>query len=94
MIFNYATQEKLLDNLWPLVKPDGLLVYATCSIFKAENEDQITNFLHRHNDAKTIEVKGFGLDRGVGAQSLPGFENKDGFFISVLEENNLSYHQF
>lgn len=41
-------QAQLLDALWPLLQPGGVLLYATCSIFKAEGEDQIDAFLQRH----------------------------------------------
>src|SRR5690606_11618623 len=32
------TQRRLLDRLWPLLKPDGVLVYATCSVLRAEGD--------------------------------------------------------
>ncbi len=41
-------QRELLDALWPLLKPGGRLLYATCSIFKAEGQHQIDAFLQRH----------------------------------------------
>jgi 16S rRNA (cytosine967-C5)-methyltransferase len=41
------TQSSLLDALWPVVKPGGCLVYATCSLFKAEGSEQIDAFLQR-----------------------------------------------
>ncbi len=41
------TQAALLDALWPLVAPGGCLLYATCSIFKAEGSEQIDAFLQR-----------------------------------------------
>lgn len=40
-------QRELLDALWPLLKPGGRLLYATCSLFKAEGQDQIDAFLQR-----------------------------------------------
>ncbi|MBC7729268.1 MAG: hypothetical protein H7242_17010, partial [Microbacteriaceae bacterium] len=43
-----AIQRELLDALWPLLAPGGRLVYATCSIFKAEGQQQIDAFLQRH----------------------------------------------
>ena len=41
------TQNALLNALWPLLKPGGRLLYATCSIFKAEGQQQIDAFLQR-----------------------------------------------
>ncbi|OGB07959.1 MAG: 16S rRNA (cytosine(967)-C(5))-methyltransferase [Burkholderiales bacterium RIFCSPHIGHO2_12_FULL_69_20] len=43
-----AVQRELLDALWPLLAPGGRLLYATCSIFKAEGQQQIDAFLQRH----------------------------------------------
>jgi 16S rRNA (cytosine967-C5)-methyltransferase len=40
-------QSELLQALWPLLKPGGRLVYATCSIFKAEGQQVIDAFLQR-----------------------------------------------
>ena len=40
-------QAELLAALWPLLKPGGRLLYATCSVFKAEGQGQIDAFLQR-----------------------------------------------
>ena len=40
-------QARLLDALWPLLAPGGRLLYATCSIFKAEGAAQIDAFVQR-----------------------------------------------
>ena len=45
-------QYNLLETLWPLVKPNGVLLYATCSIFPEEGLRQIQQFLDRHEEAK------------------------------------------
>ena len=52
-------QAELLAALWPTLKPGGRLVYATCSMFKAEGEAQIDAFLQRQPDAERLEVSGF-----------------------------------
>lgn len=39
------TQKQLLTELWPLLKPGGMLVYSTCSVLPQENEQQIEDFL-------------------------------------------------
>ncbi len=46
-----ATQARLLDALWPLLARGGQLLYATCSVFRAEGQDQIDAFLQRHPGA-------------------------------------------
>jgi 16S rRNA (cytosine967-C5)-methyltransferase len=46
-----ATQARLLDALWPLLRAGGHLLYCTCSVFKAEGQAQIDAFLQRRPDA-------------------------------------------
>lgn len=48
------TQAQLLDALWPLLAPGGRLLYCTCSVFKAEGQDQIDAFLQRQSDAQHL----------------------------------------
>ena len=48
------TQATLLAALWPLLESCGVLVYATCSILKRENELQIQGFLEQHEDAEMV----------------------------------------
>lgn len=78
-------QQALLNALWPLLSENGLMVYATCSIMPEENEQQIAQFLSTHSDCKLIEHQhDWGLATGHGWQILPGTNNMDGFFYSVL----------
>jgi len=81
-----AQQQKLLlDNLWPLLKPDGLLVYTTCSALKQENEQQIATFLEQHPEAEEqIPDIAPAQRRPVGYQRLPGDDVSDGFYYACL----------
>lgn len=83
-----ATQEQILDGLWPLLKPGGKLLYATCSVLPAENENQMTAFLRRHPEA-TEEVlpTNAGRARTIGRQILPGEAGMDGFYYARLRKN-------
>ncbi|MGZ5044653.1 MAG: 16S rRNA (cytosine(967)-C(5))-methyltransferase RsmB, partial [Methylobacter sp.] len=51
-----ALQETILKAVWPLLAPGGLLVYATCSILKQENEQQVKAFLAEHSDAVELPI--------------------------------------
>lgn len=71
-------QSKILEAIWPYLKPGGTLVYATCSIMPEENGKQIHNFLSKHNDACLND----GTDAGL--QILPSTNGGDGFFYARL----------
>lgn len=69
------TQSAILDTLWPLLKPGGRLLYATCSVFPEENAAQIDAFLVRQP----------GVKRLMEEQLIPGEEN-DGFYYALLQK--------
>ncbi|WP_404471594.1 16S rRNA (cytosine(967)-C(5))-methyltransferase RsmB [Vreelandella venusta] len=81
-------QQQLLDNLWPLLRPGGTLLYATCSVLPAENADQIDAFLARTPDAKvtTPSDVAWGIQSGEGRQLFPAQGSHDGFFYARLEK--------
>ncbi len=81
------TQFRLLRALWPLLAAGGRLVYATCSIMSAENEQQIASFAAEYVDC-VIEKATYPWGRftGHGYQILPGDHGMDGFFYSVLKK--------
>lgn len=88
----FATrQNAMLDALWPLLRPGGRLLYATCSVLQAENQDVIAAFLDRHVDAAEVRpLQGPVLDAtdaapGPGYQLLPGPANTDGFYYALME---------
>ena len=84
-----ATQARLLDALWKTVAPGGVLLYATCSILKAENEAQVEAFLARTPDAKAEALDPrFGHEAGVGRQRLPGEMGYDGFYYARLRKRS------
>ncbi|MEJ7746856.1 MAG: 16S rRNA (cytosine(967)-C(5))-methyltransferase RsmB [Luteimonas sp.] len=82
-----ALQAVMLDALWPLLKPGGVMLYATCSILKDENERQVAAFLARTEDASADELDdSFGRSSGAGRQRLPGDNGMDGFFYARLRK--------
>lgn len=81
------TQKGLLHALWPLLVPGGVLVYATCSVLLIENEQQITNFVAEKKDCIPVKnALSWGRSTGHGQQILPGEQQMDGFFYSVLRK--------
>lgn len=82
-----ALQAKLLDALWPLLKPGGEVIYATCSILPVENAAQVQAFIERTPDAELQPLDArFGRDTGYGHQRLPGEGRMDGFFYARLRK--------
>ena len=83
-----AIQSRLLDAMWPLLKPGGRLVYATCSVLAAENARQIAAFLQRQPQARALSPALGWHGSGAGEQNLPGAGGMDGFFYAIVEKNN------
>jgi 16S rRNA (cytosine967-C5)-methyltransferase len=84
-------QAGLLDALWPLLKPGGRLLYATCSVFKAEGQAQIDAFLQRQRDASPrIDPRAPGhllpVPDNPGSAVAPGTPLFDGFFYALLHK--------
>ena len=74
-----VSQRKILDALWETVKPGGHLLYATCSIFPQEGEEQAQRFTGRHNDVVRLPAPGQILP--LETSDLAG---SDGFFYALF----------
>ena len=88
-------QKKILDNAARNVVPGGTLIYSTCTINKAENENQVEEFLSRHEDFYSEDITPFLPERLIlgdreelakkGMITLfPDTDKCDGFFIARL----------
>jgi 16S rRNA (cytosine967-C5)-methyltransferase len=84
-----AIQKNLLKQLWPLVKPGGRLLYCTCSVFRAEGENQAKTFVEHNTNARLLPSPGHlrpqsGSTTAVLADNLQG--DHDGFYYALLEK--------
>lgn len=75
-----ALQGRIIEALWQTVRPGGRMLYATCSIFPQEGEEQAEAFAMRHTDA---------LRQPAPGQILPlpeadGHCLFDGFFYALF----------
>jgi len=85
-------QSELLATLWPLLVPGGRLVYASCSILRAENSAVVSGFLAQHPDATMPRPDPAppGLGRSLagepGLYLIVGEAGTDGFYYACLEK--------
>ena len=72
-----AQQRQIIKNLWQMLKPNGVMVYISCSIFKEENQDNIEYF---KDTLPQIQIS--------QELSLLPTQYADGFFYCVMKKFN------
>ena len=89
-------QDEILERAMRFVKRGGRLVYVTCSVLRAENEDRAAAFLARHDDMLPLDAATQARSAGLAALAAhaspfgPGFRlspratGTDGFYIATL----------
>ena len=83
-----STQYRLLRAAWPLLRPGGLLLYSTCSVFADENGGQIQRFLDHEPSAQLQALPFSGpVPSAVGLQLLPEPGSHDGFYYALLRKS-------
>ncbi len=70
------TQAEILDNYSQMLKVNGQMVYATCSILPSENEEQVKKFLANHPEFTFISEN----------KVSPSESGYDGFYMALLEK--------
>ena len=80
-------QQRIMTAVWPLLAPGGIMLYATCSILKQENEQQIEAFLATNANAIEVPINAdWGLVRRYGRQILTGESVMDGFYYALIRK--------
>ncbi len=79
-------QRQLLTGVAPLIRPGGLLVYSTCTIERAENEENVAWFLATHCQFEMDQECSHPLCDNGQVQILPHQFHSDGFFIARLRK--------
>ena len=80
-------QLAILENQATYVKKGGVLLYSTCTVLKAENEEIVEAFLEKHSDFYTEPLElpeVFPENRSGMLTLIPGEYDTDGFFICRL----------
>jgi 16S rRNA (cytosine967-C5)-methyltransferase len=87
-ILQLADQQlRILQGVWPLLRPGGRLLYATCSLLDEENSQVIRRFLAANPAAQFCPPTGeWGEATACGRQLLPSVEGPDGLFYALLEK--------
>lgn len=69
------SQQHILSTYSPMLKPGGIMVYATCSILPSENQNQVTEFLNSNTAYELLEDK----------KILPSY-GFDGFYMAAIKK--------
>lgn len=99
MISLAVLQKEILDNVSQYVKIGKELIFSTCTLNKAENEENVSLFLKNHSDFKAVDltkrlkstlIEKFDkdeLEKGY-LKLIPGRDGCDGFFIAVFRRDD------
>lgn len=91
---NAKLQRKLLERAVTLLAPGGVLMYSTCSLFRAENEQVVADVMSRHPELVELPVERraefMRRGRPYGTVIMPALPWVDGFYIAMLAKRRQS----
>lgn len=86
-------QRTILNNVSHYVRPGGVLLYATCTVLRQENEEVVETFLEEHKafHPEPFSVPGSPIETAEGAKGMatlwPHRHGTDGFFFAKLRKS-------
>ena len=99
----YKRQRRILADIWPSLKENGILIYCTCTYNKLENEENL-RWLKEQNEISFLELQvdeRWGIEKVIdkniiGYRFYPHRVKGEGFFLSVIrklekEDSNISH---
>ena len=86
-------QKRILEDLWPTIKPGGYLVYSTCTYNRAENEDNL-RWLQEQYDVESVSIKfeeSWKVDHQIHSKTsafrfYPHQTASEGLFVTVVQK--------
>lgn len=87
-------QRNIIEDVWPALRPGGLLIYSTCTFNSEENEDNVA-WMASTLDADVLPLQvddNWGITGNLAGTShpvyrfIPGYTRGEGFFLSVLRK--------
>jgi 16S rRNA C967 or C1407 C5-methylase (RsmB/RsmF family)/NOL1/NOP2/fmu family ribosome biogenesis protein len=82
-------QRRIIEEIWQSLKPEGYLIYSTCTLNASENEENIT-WIMEELGAEIIEIdldkEFFNGRNDIGYYAIPGKTNAEGFYFAVLKK--------
>lgn len=87
-------QREIIDNLWPALRPEGYLIYSTCTFNRRENEEMVEYMIERYG-AEPIAIDGVDEDSGIlpalasdmpAYRFVPGAVRGEGQFMAVVRK--------
>ena len=83
-------QYKILCESSKYLKPGGILIYSTCTLYKKENEENVKRFLNAHPEFSLYDFKSDNISSENGMLTLrPDIHETDGFFIARFRKKDL-----
>ena len=82
-------QQNILETCSKYLKPEGEMVYSTCSIFREENDKIIEKFLENNQNFAYLEIKMSKIENKIeNMHKIKLYQNNetDGFFICKLQK--------
>ncbi|MDR7074515.1 16S rRNA (cytosine(967)-C(5))-methyltransferase RsmB [Fictibacillus barbaricus] len=92
-----SIQKDILHSASQMVKPEGILVYSTCTVDKEENAEVSEWFLSEHpefewdphfSEKMPENVKPFIIEERSDLQIMPHYFNSDGFYIAAYRKKS------
>lgn len=81
-------QRRILSDVWPSLKENGVLIYCTCTYNEAENEGNL-KWLSQQKDIEFIDLPLFpGVEKTIGYRFMPHKTKGEGFFIAALRKKS------